>query len=163
MTALQIKITKDFMNALLLSERFDAFLVEEASVTTFNTFHIDGHIVSEFFDSEERGQLPRLSAWKDIRPVCLQLIRGRRSPVSLRITLQAPPSLIERLAADESCEVDAGLIRSLVLNIRYDSGKVTCVTGSSFTTFVMDKTADKVWDAYIRKFFSGIGLDFEEA
>ena len=53
MTALEIKITKNFMNALLVSEKFDAFLVEDASVTTFNTFEIDGHIVKDFYTSEE--------------------------------------------------------------------------------------------------------------
>lgn len=163
MIALQIKATKNFMNALLLTEQFDSFFVEEASVTTFNAFHIDGHIVSEFFDSDERPALAPLSAWKDIRPICLQLIKGKRSPVSLHIVLQAPPALIEKLAADEACEVDSNLIRSLVLNIRYDNGKVTCITGSSFTTFIPDKTVDKVWAAYICKFFSTVGLDFEEA
>ena len=70
MTALEIKITKNFMNALLVSEKFDAFLVEEASVTTFNTFEIDGHIVKDFYTSEEveaaDGALPVFSQWKDI-------------------------------------------------------------------------------------------------
>lgn len=163
MTALEITATKNFMNTLLASEAFDTFLVEEASVTTFNTFHIDGRIMQDFFDSDERPALPEFSSWKEIRPICFQLVRGKRLPVSLRIILQAPPALIEQLAADDACEVDAGLIRSLVLNIRYDNGKVTCITGSSFTTFIMDKTTDKVWEAYVRKFFSGMGLDFEEA
>ncbi|MCM1182388.1 MAG: DUF5721 family protein [Roseburia sp.] len=163
MTALQIKVTKNFMNTLLLSEQFDSFLVEEAAVTTFNAFHIDGHIVGEFFDSDERSALAPLSAWKDIRPICLQLIKGRRAPVSMRIVLQAPPALLEKIAADEACEVDAHLIRSLVLNIRYENGRVSCVTGSSLTTFIPDKSVDRVWDAYIRRFFSALPLDFEEA
>lgn len=163
MTALEITATKNFMNTLLASEAFDTFLVEEVSVATFNTFRIDGHIIPDFFDSDERPALPEFSSWKEIRPICFQLVRGRRLPVSLRIILQAPPALVGQLAADEACEVDAGLIRSLVLNIRYDNGKVTCITGSSFTTFIMDKTADKVWDAYIRRLFLGMGLDFEEA
>ena len=42
MIALQIKNTKSIMNSLLVSEQFDSFQLEEASVTTFNTFHIDG-------------------------------------------------------------------------------------------------------------------------
>ena len=55
------------------------------------------------------------------------------------------------------------LIRSLVLNIRYSGGKVTCVTGSAFTTFIMDKSVDKLWDAYVRQLLTKLGLDFEEA
>lgn len=166
MIALQIKNTKSIMNTLLASEQFDAFLVDEAFITTFNTFHIDGHIVKDFFNSEEitnmEQGLPEFSLWKDIRPICFQLIKGKKTPVSFRVILHASPALITSLAAQPDCEVDANLIRSLVLNIRYDNGHVTCVTGTSFTTFLMDKTTDAVWDKYIRQFFANMQIDFEE-
>lgn len=154
------------MNALLVSEQFDSFLVEEASLTTFNTFHIDGHIVKEFYSSEEieamEHGLPDFSLWKDIRPTCFQLIKGKKTPVSFRVVLHASPSLVTSVVNHSDCEVSADLIRSLVLNIRYDNGHVICVTGTSFTTFLMDKTTDAVWDSYIRRFFSEMQLDFEE-
>ena len=168
MTALEIKATKNIMNALLASEQFDSFLVEEAVITTFNTFHIDGHIVPEFYSSEELEELKSskeslsFSCWKDIRPVCFQLIKGKKTPVSFKAVLHAAPSLIEKIAANPECEVAANLIRSLVINIRYESGKVTCITGSAFTTFIMDKSVDKLWDSYVRRLLSGFGLDFEE-
>ena len=78
MVALEIKGTKNIMNALLLSEQFDSFLAEEAVITTFNTFHIDGHLVKEFYSSEELEELENshksnvFSCWSDIRPVCFQ-------------------------------------------------------------------------------------------
>lgn len=161
MTSLQIKELKHFMNAVLLSEQFDMFQVAEATITTFNTFHIDGHIVKEFYSPEEEIT-STLSLWKDIRPICFQLIKGKRTPVSFRIILQASPALIEEIAASEECEVAANLIQSLTLNIRYESGKATCVTGTSFTTFLMDKTTDAVWDKYIRMFFEKAGIAFDE-
>lgn len=165
MTALEIKITKNFMNALLVSEQFDTFLVEEVSITTFNTFQIDGHIVKDFYTNEEiedaGGALPVFSSWKDIRPVCFQLIKGKKTPVSFRVILHASPALIEQIASQPDCGVDANLIRSLALNIRYDKGRVTCVTGTAFTTFIMDKSVDTLWDQYIRGFLSRLGLDFE--
>ena len=160
MTALEIKITKNFMNALLVSEKFDAFLVEEASVTTFNTF------VKDFYTSEEieaaGGALPVFSQWKDIRPICFQLIKGKKTPVSFKVVLHASPELTAQIAQNPECGVDASLIRSLGLNIRYDKGRVTCVTGTAFTTFIMDKSVDALWDQYIRSFLAEIGLDFEE-
>lgn len=168
MIALEIKGTKNIMNALLLSEQFDSFLVEEAVITTFNTFHIDGHLVKEFYSSEELEELENshkstvFSCWSDIRPVCFQLIKGKKTPVSFRVVLHAAPQLIEKIAAAPECGVAASLIRSLVLNIRYDNGKVTCVTGSGFTTFIMDKSVETLWDAYVRQLLSGFGLDFEE-
>lgn len=168
MIALEIKITKNIMNALLLSEQFDSFLVEEAVITTYNTFHIDGHLVKDFYTNEELELLESeekstaFSCWKDIRPFCFQLVKGKKTPVSFKVVLHATPLLIEKIAANPECGVAANLIRSLVLNIRYDNGKVTCITGSAFTTFVMDKSVDRLWDAYMRQMFSDFGLDFEE-
>lgn len=168
MIAFEIKVTKDFMNSLLRSEQFDSFLVEETVITTFNTFHIDGHLVKDFYSSEEWEELENspkstvFSSWNDIRPVCFQLIKGKKTPVSFKVVLHAAPPLVEKIAANPECGVAANLIRSLVLNIRYDAGKVTCITGSAFTTFVMDKSIDKLWDAYVRQLLSSLNLDFEE-
>ncbi len=72
------------------------------------------------------------------------------------------PELIKKIAANPDCQVADNFIRSLVLNIRYEKGKVTCITGSAFTTFVMDKSVDKLWDLYVRQLLSDFGLDFEE-
>lgn len=168
MIALEIKGTKNIMNALLLTGQFDSFLVEEAVITTFNTFHIDGHLVADFYSSEELEELENnqkstvFSYWSDIRPVCFQLIKGKKTPVSFKVVLHAAPQLSEKIAANPECGVAANLIRSLILNIRYDNGKVTCVTGSAFTTFIMDKSVEKLWDTYVRQLLSGFGLDFEE-
>ena len=51
MIALQIKEVKSFMGKLLGTECFDSFLLEEAVITTYNTFHIDGRINREFFSN----------------------------------------------------------------------------------------------------------------
>ena len=52
MLALKINDVKGFMNRLLIGETFDQFPMAEASVTTFNTFSIDGLINKEFFDTD---------------------------------------------------------------------------------------------------------------
>ena len=44
MENLEIKSNKEFMNALLLGEMFDDFLLKEAYVKTAVTYHIDGLI-----------------------------------------------------------------------------------------------------------------------
>ena len=38
-----------FMSRLLGSNAFDVFLLAEASITTYNTFFIDGRMNKEFF------------------------------------------------------------------------------------------------------------------
>lgn len=166
MIALKIKSTKQIMNALLVSETFDSFETEEVIITTFNTFHIDGHIVKDFYTNEELetmgNDLPVFSSWKDIRPVCFSLIKGKKTPVNFRFILHAGKNLISTIAADPACEVSENLIRSLVLNIRYENGVVSMVTGTSFTTFLMDKSVEKAWDSYVKKYLSGLQIDFEE-
>ena len=47
------------MNHLLTSDCFSSFLLESASVTTFNTFHIDGRIHPEFFNNESEEYLEK--------------------------------------------------------------------------------------------------------
>ena len=57
MLALKINDVKGFMNRLLIGETFDQFPMAEASVTTFNTFSIDGLINKEFFDTDTQDIL----------------------------------------------------------------------------------------------------------
>lgn len=165
MIAIQIKSTRQIMNALLTSELFDFFRTESVSLTTFNTFHIDGHIEKSFFTQEETdalgGTLPEFSGWKEIRPVCFSLIKGKKTPVSFRFVLLAPEKLIADIAASPACEVSPNLIRSLVLNVRYENGTVTLITGTSFTTFLPDKSVGQLWDNYITHFLSDMQIDFE--
>lgn len=162
MISLQIKVTKNMMNALLASECFDTFLLGEAVITTFNTFRIDGHMVKEFYNADElSGISSEFSLWRDIRPFCFQLIKGKKTPVSFKVVLHAPKMLVEKIAATPECGVAANLIRALALNIRYDNGHVLCVTGSAYSTFIMDKSAELLWDAYVRRMLSELGIDFE--
>ena len=162
MISLQINNTKSFMNALLISDLFDTFLIEKATITTFNTFHIDGHTVKEFFDSDESNELPPFSLWSDIKPICFQLIKGKKTPVAFNVVLHANQSLISELTKHEDCTIAENLISSLVLNIRYENGKVNCITASALTTFIPDKSIDRIWDSYVRQFFSTSELDYEE-
>ena len=53
MVALQIQDIKNFMSKLLLSQTFDNFLLVEGSITTFNTFRIDGRLHTAFYTAEE--------------------------------------------------------------------------------------------------------------
>ena len=57
MLALKINDVKGFMNHLLIGDTFDHFPMAEVSVTTFNTFSIDGMIKKEFFDTDTQNIL----------------------------------------------------------------------------------------------------------
>ena len=57
MLALKITDIRDFTNKLFIGEVFDKFCLSEASITTFNTFTIDGRLQRDFFDTDSLNKL----------------------------------------------------------------------------------------------------------
>lgn len=166
MVALSINSTKSIMGALLMTEAFDNFRVEEVTISTFNTFSIDGHINKDFFTSEEISEapngLPVFSSWQEIKPICFQLIKGKKTPVSFRFILHADDSLIDEFCQKDELTISRDMIKGLILNIRYENGKVNIITGCSYNSFVMDKSMDNIWDKYLPHLLSDLKIDFEE-
>ena len=74
MIALKILDIKDFMSRLLKGEAFDPFWLVEASITTYNTFTIDGSLYRDFFDAPLLEALDRTqrtySLWREVKPYC---------------------------------------------------------------------------------------------
>ncbi len=99
MKAYKIKELKNFMSRLLGSNIFDGFLLAEASISTYNTFFIDGRINKDFFtgDLNNEDALPpyEFSLWQDMRSLCFDLIKGKRTPVSFKFVLHLKPELAE--------------------------------------------------------------------
>ncbi len=166
MIALQIKNIKSFMSRLLSSESFDCFLLSEASITTNNTFFIDGHQNKDFFSDEEWEDTSirpyDYSMWKDIRSLCFHLIKGRRTPVSFKFILHLIPSYVESILSDDSVTVPISQVKALVLTIKYDQTGLTLTTGTSLKTFLPDKSADIFWDKYMKQFLEKAQIDYDE-
>ena len=165
MKAFEIKELKNFMGKLLATETFDDFLLAEATIVTYNTFVIDGHLVKEFFtgDVNDDAGLPtqEFSHWKDMRGLCFDLIKGKRTPVHFKIILHLKPAFIETILEQGDSSLSLSDIKAFVLNLRYDGSTLTCITGTAFHSFVLDKTPDKLWDEYITGFFTQNGIAFE--
>lgn len=161
MIALSVEDLKSFTQKLFLGTDFDDFLLTEAKIVTFNTFTIDGHIRRGFYTEEEEQELnlQECSFWKTIRPVCFSLIKGKRLPGSFHISLQADSQRIEHfLSSRQILSVSREQIKGLYLHIRYEDGKLFCITGTSFAFFTMDKTAEREWDAYVEEFLKEKGI-----
>lgn len=151
---------KETMSHLLLRDTFDNFLFIEGEIVTFNTFRIDGFIQKSFFDTE--NGLPEYSSWKNIREYCLYLIKGKRTPLNFHFVLCLPPENIGRLISQSAPSMDVQNIRGLYLNINYDGSHLNCVTGTSFKTFILDKTLEHVWDKTAEIFFRQHEIDYEK-
>ena len=154
------------MAKLLATETFDSFLLEEAVIDTYNTFTIDGKIHREFYDDsngsleESEASLAEFSPWSHIRGICLDLIKGKHTPLGFKFVLllgeEGKLSFFKEKEVDVNPdEVSFGII------IKFSAGEVQITTGISHKTFSMDKSAEKAWDAYIPSFLDSQGIDFE--
>lgn len=152
--------TKNCMSVLLLSDRFDSFSFIGGEITTYCTFQIDGTYHPEFFaDKEDAGSEPYVR-WSYVREYCLSLIKGKQTPLRFHFILSLSPDQIEAQRAD--LPYRSGDIKGLYLNFRFDGTRLLCTTGTSFHTFVLDKSLEHLWDGTVMKLFASKGLEFEE-
>lgn len=166
MIAIKINNIKQFMGKLLASESFDSFLLEEASISTYNTFFIDGHQNRDFYSKEEwedKELCPYdFTMWKQIRPICFSLIKGTHTPTAFKFILHLIPDYTASIVQNADTNITPEQIKALVLTIKYDGTALTLITGTAFHTFLMDKTVDNLWDNAIRHFLAKKEIAFEE-
>lgn len=165
MTSYQITELKTFMSRLLASDCFDLFLLEQAIITTYNTFTIDGHIEKAFFTSEE-WEDPDIcpypfSCWSDIRPICFSLIKGKKTPASMKYILRLKPEFTKKLPFLKDLHVPDGFIDAFIVTIRYQEGRMSCTTGISFLDFLPDKTPEQMWDKAFAQLLYQSGISYE--
>lgn len=164
MLALQIQSMKIFMNKLLSQDAFDIFLLEEATIVTANSYTIDGHINAEFFPVAERTPelIPyELRQWSDIRSLCFELIKGKYTPLSFKFVFQLKPEHMKSILDKEHLSADSTKLKAMVLTVKYDGSKAVLTTGTSYQTFVMDKTADVLWDRNIASYLTKKEIPYE--
>lgn len=165
MLALQITSMKPFMNQLLAGDTFDIFLLEEAVISTANTYTIDGHINWDFFPPDQRNAdtIPYgFQLWSEIKGLCFHLIKGKNTPLYFKFVLHLKPEEVEKILSYANTGVDLTQLRALVLNIKYDGSKTVLTTATAYNTFVLNKEADIIWDKAFTKYLSDKGIAFEQ-
>lgn len=165
MTSLQISDIREFTKQLLLGDTFDHFLLVEATVTTFNTFFIDGTLQKDYYSEEEAEELgitnAALSGWLQIKPFILTLIKGKRVPKSFKIVLQLSASNTAKLLQQTGLTMPPEDVSGLYINLKYDGSQLSCITGTSLRQFTLDKSLEHAWDEMILKFFRQRGIPFD--
>ena len=155
MIALKINNIKTFMEKILTTEIFDHYLVEEVTIETFNTFSIDGHINREFYSGtdEEASNASGLSfsRWSELRPICLNLIKGK-------FVLHADNATKEAVIDKAGSDIEPSLL-NLGVNIRFTKGELILTTGTAYSAFTLDKSAEKAWDNYFPSFLESCEID----
>lgn len=144
------------MHHLLVQDTFDSFFFLEGDIHTFNRFHIDGHLCSDFFDETPSDAY---SQWKEVRSYCFQVIRGNRPPLQFRIILGAPDSIVHDFLTSREWNFPTSQIQGLYLNFLYKDKTLICTTGCSTKTFLPDKQLEREWDLFVQEYFRKIPLD----
>lgn len=163
MRSFTITNNRTFMAALFTGTLFDALQTESVQITTACTLRIDGRTVPDFYTADELaempGGLPAFTPWANLRSLCFSAIKGKKTPHFFQITFHADDETVSRLTASEECMVERSLVQALVLTIRYESGVCRLTSGTAYTTFLPDKSLDKLWDEEMQRFLLAHGIE----
>lgn len=144
MTVLEIEDIKKFMSVLLKGDAFDRFLMVETEIRTGITYRIDGTVNKSFIgdsDNEDGNDnevlLQDFCRWESVKGLCTEMIKGKRTPAKLKITMKKP-------VADEN---DGRF--SYILNLMYENGKLMLVTNVTAVSFSLERPDNDRWTAYV--------------
>lgn len=162
MLSIQIQDVKEFMNHLLRENTFHPFYLWEASIKTAVTCHIDGHLNPDFFNSDELELLPnkKYISWSQIKPQVFSIIKGNKTPLSMKLVLMLSDTNIDHLLARYNLPLSRENINGLFFNIHYDGKNLHCTTGVSYCTFTMDKRLETVFDENMQSYLKHYHIAF---
>ena len=166
MIVLQLTDIKNFMNTLLRSETFDHFLLQEASITSAATYHINGQITKGFYTQEEIEELHlegcRFLPFSMLKTNCFDLIKGKKTPSAFRFVFLLSPTNMAKTIASVGSSYTSSDITGMYINLKYQNQLLTLTTGIAYNIFSTDKTLENEWDKMVIKFLKQHDIDFEE-
>ena len=151
MLSIQIQDVKEFMNQLLRSDLFHPFYLWEASIKTAVSYHIDGRLNQDFYNTDELESLPQTDyiSWAQIKPQIFSMIKGSKTPLNMKIILMLSKTDTSELLNKYNLPLSGENINGLFLNVHYDGTRLSCTTGVSYRTFTMDKRLESVFEETI--------------
>jgi len=136
---------KSVMNQLLKGSAFDGFLVRGAEISVFTKIEISGILDKRYLPECELNTINRnYILWSEIKRFILSLVKGGRTPNTLKIVFSVPDEQVKAMHKNAS---------AMFLNLLYEEGKLRFTTAVGQISFSLDKSSDAVWDAYVRDFF----------
>ena len=162
MLSIQIQDVKEFMNQLLRADLFHPFYLWEASIKTGVSYHIDGRLNEDFYNTDELEALPQTDyiSWAAIKPQIFSMIKGSKTPLSMKIILMLSEAGTNQLLNKYNLPLSDENINGLFLNIYYDGTNLSCTTGVSYRTFTLDKRLETVFEESIQTFLRSAGIAY---
>ncbi len=139
---------------LFLGSAFDDFLVSEASFQTSFRSDFDGQLAEE-------GAAEPCIAWRQLKPIAYQLIKGKTLPRSFQIVFRLSNEKTAAFLTAVSSSFTPDEVRGLYLNLRYAREQLSITTGCQFAEFTMDRELEKAWDRQVTRFLEKVGVTVE--
>lgn len=160
MISIDIVDIKLFMNNLLKEQMFDDFEVSNIEVSTLTKFNISCDINKKYLSTDEKEILGerKLVTWAEIKDIVFNIIKGNKTPTSLKIVFSLPHNKITNILSKNQLNVTADNVNGLFINILYEDNLLKCTTGTSLKIFTLDKTLENYWDDSIKKFLKKHGI-----
>ena len=152
---------KNVMSHILTKDTFDRFLLSEVKIYGKATLHLTGTPAPGFFAEEkldERGYV----SYGLLRPICLEMIKGKKTPEGFTFMFLLPTKELESFLEETDSTLQSFDVENLSFLVRYKDGELTLTTGSAFKIFTMDKSINTAWDLWVEKYLNLCGISFEE-
>lgn len=164
MISLRIEEVKSFMGKLLANTLFDEFVLKEMEIQTFTTFHVSGQFHEKFFTKEELEEKGTDNAvlWSEIRGIAFSMIRGNKSPLSMKIVFQLPENQTHKLVGSFGGKLRSEDVGGLYINIRFEKNELHIISGTAIKTFSLDKTLEQEWDSWVKRFLKNQDILYNE-
>ena len=150
---------------MLRGEAFDEFLLAEASIIAGVSYVIDGHLTEEFYTGEELEAMrlagERCMRYGKVRPLCFDMIKGRRTPRSFCFVFLASREQTEDFLKQGQLIFRPEEIGNLSLNLRFYRQELTVTCPVTRNAFTLDKTLEQAWECWICTFLKELGITLE--
>lgn len=157
MLSIGITDIKNFMTHLLSKDTFDRFYLVEASLRMGISYHLDGHLNPDFYDSDTVLHRP-YCLWKEAKPLVFHIIKGKRLPLGCRIVLAFPDMLKQALLRESHSSFQPEDIEGIYLNIIFEPGSLRLTSGISYRAFSLDKSLDHCVEDHLQGFLKEKGI-----
>ncbi|NLJ95698.1 MAG: hypothetical protein GX321_00975 [Clostridiales bacterium] len=164
MISLKIEDVKSFMSMLLTNSLFDEFILKEMEIQTFTNFKVSGQFYKDFFSQEEIEDRIEKAAvlWSEIRGIAFSIIRGNKTPLSMKLVFQLPKEEVYRLVDSMGGRIKLEDVGGLFINVRFEKNELYIITGTAIKTFTLDKTLEQLWDDWVRSFLKIQRITYNE-
>lgn len=146
MQSFDITNRKEFMSKLLKSDLFDSFEVREVAIHVSFKMILDGKRNTDYFqdiNEDPEKVYSTYLTWGEVRKHVYELMQGTKLPTYFKIILSTSREKTHQISPDVS---------TFYLNITFKNNQTTCTTGTAYSVFTLDQSADHLWDERIKDF-----------